>query len=215
MQAHKIWLFFFLLITAVTSSNKIFSQNKNGLLSGPWAGNVEMRSATIWLEVLPMVKRVEIKYFAEGSPGNIKTILYKGELGKDFNPIKIDLNNLQFNTAYQYNVLIDGKQLVAPFATKFYTKDLWQWRKPAPDFSFLAGSCAYFNEPVFDRPGKPYGGDSSIFETMSKENAAFHVWMGDNWYTREADYSSAWGLQYRASHDRSIKVLQHFMANMP
>jgi len=41
------------------------------------------------------------------------------------------------------------------------------------------------------------------------------VWLGDNWYTREVDYSSPWGLNYRASHDRAEPVLQAFMASMP
>jgi alkaline phosphatase D len=96
----------------------------------------------------------------------------------------------------------------------FKTSELWQWRKPAPDFVFLTGSCAYFNEPVYDRPGKPYGGDSSIFETMAKEKAAFMMWLGDNWYTREADYFSEWGLWYRASHDRALPVMKDFLKNM-
>jgi alkaline phosphatase D len=50
---------------------------------------------------------------------------------------------------------------------------------------------------------------------MSKTPADFHIWLGDNWYTREVDYSSAWGLNYRASHDRAQKELQSFMASMP
>ncbi|MBD0287457.1 MAG: alkaline phosphatase family protein, partial [Flavisolibacter sp.] len=82
------------------------------------------------------------------------------------------------------------------------------------DFSFLTGSCAYFNEPQYDRPGKPYGGDSSIFETMAKEKAAFMLWLGDNWYTREPDFSP-WGMWYRAHRDRSMPVLQNFLKAMP
>jgi alkaline phosphatase D len=92
---------------------------------------------------------------------------------------------------------------------------LWQWRKPAPDFSFLTGSCAYFNEPIYDRPGTPYGSDSMIFETMAATPASFHLWLGDNWYTREVDFGNAWGLNYRASRDRSTPVLQKLLAAMP
>lgn len=205
-------------ITALLLCSTIhcIAQNKNGLISGPWAGNVELRNATIWLEVAPTAKSVEVQYMkANSSQSYLPPVLYKGELGKDFNPVKIELNGLQMNTTYVYHVLIDGKMIDPGFSTKFTTKDLWQWRKPAPDFTFLTGSCAYFNEPVFDRPGKPYGGDSSIFETMANTPAAFHVWLGDNWYTREADYYTAWGLNYRASHDRSLPVLQKFMASMP
>jgi alkaline phosphatase D len=168
------------------------------------------------VEVSPLVKSVEVKYYyvdKEISEGAV--IQYKGELGKEFNPLKIELNGLKMNTTYNYDVWIDGKKIDPGFPTTFTTKDLWQHRKPAPDFSFLTGSCAYFNEPIFDRPGKPYGGDSSIFETMANTPAAFHVWLGDNWYTREVDYYTAWGLNYRASRDRSLPVLQKFMASIP
>lgn len=200
-----------LLLVSIT----VAAQNKNGLVSGPWAGNVELRNATIWAEVTAAVKSIAVKYHAVTGSAADKTIYYKGELGNDFNPVKIELNGLEINTTYTYSLIIDGKAVNPGFATKFSTKDLWQFRKPAPDFTFLAGSCAYFNETIFDRPGKPYGGDSSIFETMAKTPAAFHVWLGDNWYTREVDYNTKWGLNYRASRDRSTPVLQQFMASMP
>jgi alkaline phosphatase D len=191
-----------------------FAQNKQ-LVSGPWAGNIELRNATIWAELGAAVKTVAVQYFPVNKLSASKLITYKGTLGNDFNPVKIDLNWLEPNTVYKYSLIIDGKPVTTSFETKFTTKELWQYRKPAPDFSFLAGSCAYFNEPVYDRPGKPYGGDSSIFDIMAITVASFHIWMGDNWYTREVDYSSVWGLNYRASRDRSHKVLQPFMAAMP
>lgn len=215
MPIQKLLAVLFLFITINATA-----QNKNGLVSGPWAGNVELRNATIWAEVTPAVKSVAVKFAAVNSSKTASglesgIVKYKGELGKDFNPVKIELNGLKINTAYNYTLLINNVPVVTGYTTKFTTKDLWQWRKPAPDFSFLTGSCAYFNEPEFDRPGKPYGGDSSIFETMANTPAAFHIWLGDNWYTREADYYTAWGLNYRASHDRSLPVLQKFMASMP
>lgn len=193
----------------------VIAQKNNNLISGPWAGNVELRTAQIWVEVSSSVKNVAVKYFSQTEPQKSVVINYKGELGKSFNPLKIDLNGLEFGTSYSYDILLDGKQIKLPFNTKFKTKDLWQYRKPVPDFSFLTGSCAYFNEEKYDRPGKPYGGDSSIFETMANTPADFHIWLGDNWYTREVDYSSAWGLNYRASHDRAQNILQAFMASMP
>jgi len=41
------------------------------------------------------------------------------------------------------------------------------------------------------------------------------VWLGDEWYTREVDVNSEWGLYYRASHDRAIPILQDFWKSMP
>ncbi len=175
-------------------------------------GPVELRDAKVWVEVSPEVKAVSLQYKKRGDAKS-KTIVYKGELGNDFNPLSFTVGNLDFNTTYEYKILVDGKS--TPKGGEFTTKDLWQWRKQPPEFSFLTGGCAYVNEPIYDRPGKPYGGDSSIFETMAKEKAAFMLWTGDAWYSREVDYYSEWGLQYRASHDRAAPVLQNFLKSMP
>jgi alkaline phosphatase D len=205
----------YLIVFNLFLSVVVNAQTKTGIISGPWAGNVELRNATIWIEVEAAVKAVSVKYSPQSKPTLHKTVAYRGELGKDFNPLKIELNGLDVNTTYIYSVIVDGKTIDRGFSTKFTTKDLWEWRKPAPDFTFLTGSCAYFNETIYDRPGKPYGGDSSIFETMANTPAAFHLWLGDNWYTREVDYNTRWGLNYRASHDRAQPVLQKLMASMP
>jgi len=182
------------------------------IISGPMLGPVELRDAKIWLEVSKEVKSVSIDFNVKGRSA-ARTIHYQGELGKEFNPIIITIGGLHFNTTYNYRVWIDGKP--ARVHGEFTTKDLWQWRKPPPEFSFLTGSCSYFNEPVYDRPGTPYGKDSSIFQAMAKERSAFMLWLGDAWYTREVDYYSEWGLWYRAHRDRSIPVMQPFLKAMP
>jgi alkaline phosphatase D len=175
-------------------------------------GPVELRDAKIWIEVSPQVKSVSLQYKKRGESGS-KSIVYKGTLGNEFNPLQLTIGGLEFNTTYEYQFVIDGKPSRAK--GEFTTKDLWQYRKPAPDFTFITGSCAYFNEPFYDRPGTPYGKDSSIFESMAKEKASFMVSLGDNWYTREVDYFSEWGLWYRAHRDRSRPELQNFLKAMP
>jgi len=182
------------------------------IISGPMLGPVELRDAKIWVEVSPEVKTASLQYNKKGETKS-KTVVYKGVLGNDFNPITFTVGGLDFNTTYQYKLLINGK--TTTYGGEFTTKDLWQWRKPVPDFNFLTGSCSYFNEPVFDRPGTPYGKDSSIFDAMAKEKSAFMLWLGDAWYTRDVDYYSEWGLWYRASRDRSLPVLQPFLKAMP
>lgn len=199
-----------IIISLVLSTVIGYTQAR--IISGPMLGPVELRDAKIWVEVSSDVKSAAIQYNKKGSTSS-KTVTYKGILGNEFNPIQFTIGGLDFNTTYQYKVLINGK--AAGITAEFTTKDLWQWRKPTPDFSFLTGSCSYFNEPVFDRPGTPYGKDTSIFETMAKEKAAFMLWLGDAWYTRDVDYYSDWGLQYRASHDRAVPVIQPFLRAMP
>lgn len=201
--------FFLFLSLVIFSISIVYAQH---IVSGPMLGPVELRDAKIWLEVTPAVRSVSLNYRQKGQV-TWKTLHYKGLLGNEFNPLQMTIGGLSFNTTYEYQFILNGKTSAA--RGEFTTKDLWQWRKPAPDFSFIAGSCSYFNEPVFDRPGTPYGKDSTIFEAMAKEKAAFMLWLGDNWYTREVDYYSEWGLWYRASRDRAIPVLQQFWKAMP
>jgi len=190
-------------------------------------GFIELRTASIWCEVSPQTQKVSISYRKAGSKESFRTIAYAGKLGSEFNPINFRLVGLDFNTTYEYEItaISPSTQKNYKAAGKFTTTDLWQYRKNFPDFTFLAGSCAYFNEPAVDRmntelinphtPATPYGGDSSIFESMAKEKAAFNIWMGDNWYYREVDYSSGWGLNYRASLTRKLPVLKNFLKAMP
>ncbi len=175
-------------------------------------GPVELRTAKLWIEVKPG-SSADLWVWKKGQPATAKRISKKTTADQWFAPLQFDVVNLELNTTYEYQFIINNIANRKPTKAdgSFTTKELWQWRKPAPDFSFLTGSCAYINEPPIDRPGKPYGGDSSIFESMAKEKAAFMLWMGDNWYTREVDFYDEWGLWNRASHDRSVPVLQNFL----
>ena len=200
-------------------------QEKNGIIAGPMLGFVELRTAKIWCEVSRNTQKVSISYKKEGSPASATSVSYTGKLGQDFNAINFQLTGLDFNTTYQYEIVATVGQKGFRKSGKFTTTDLWQYRKNAPDFVFLTGSCAYFNEPAVDRkfaefnnphtPARPYGGDSTIFESMAKENAAFALWLGDNWYYREVDFASEWGLNYRASFTRKLHVMQNLMKAMP
>lgn len=185
------------------------------LVSGPMLGQVELRTAKIWAELKPG-STADLWYWKKGSNERKKLSVYTST-NSWYAPVLFDLVDLEINTTYEYTLSVSGKKaaLGSPVSGTFTTADLWQWRKPAPDFSFLTGSCAYFNETIYDRPGAPYGKDSSIFETMARENASFMMWLGDNWYLREADYFSSWGLWYRAHRDRSLDILQPFLKAMP
>ena len=189
------------------------------LVSGPMLGYVELRSALIWMEVQPNVKNVRVDYWPIGILRNKKSIYYTGELGKRYNPIKLEIGDLMMNVTYQYEIFLDGQKVSLPYLTLFTTKNLWEWRQPAPDFSFVLGSCTYFNDSLYDRPSKPgegpYGKNTAILKTMAQEKVAFNLWTGDNNYLREADYNSPFGIEYRYSHDRAVPDLQEVLAKRP
>jgi alkaline phosphatase D len=186
------------------------------VVAGPMTGQVELRTAKVWVEVKPG-NTVDLWYWKKGNIASAQKLSAATNASDWYAPLVFDIVDLDMNTTYEYQVMVNNKSVKKPSAAdgQFTTKDLWQWRKPAPDFTFITGSCAYFNEPLYDRPGRPYGQDSSIFEAMAKEKAAFMLWLGDNWYTREADYFSEWGMWYRPHRDRSLPVLQPLLKAMP
>lgn len=186
------------------------------VVAGPMPGQVELRTAKIWVEVKPGTA-VELWYWKKGNMASAQKLSATTQATDWFAPVVFNLVALDINTSYEYQVLTNNRSNKRPSDAdgEFTTADLWQWRRPAPDFSFLTGSCAYFNEPALDRPGTPYGKDSSIFEAMAKEKSSFMLWLGDNWYLREADYYSEWGVWYRAHRDRSLPILQPLLKAMP
>jgi alkaline phosphatase D len=186
------------------------------IVSGPMLGNVEHRSAYIWAEVSREADRVALEYWKTSDLTARKRVNYKGELTKTYNPIAFRLEELEMNTDYDYAIYVNDVLQTLPSATPhFKTKELWEYRKSAPDFDFVIGSCLYLNDSIYDRPGKPYGKGTKILEPMTKEKADFAIWMGDNLYFREADFSSVAGMSYRYSHDRATPELQAVLSARP
>ena len=205
--------FYYFILFTVFSSNS-FGQVSKGIISGPMLGQVELRTAKIWIEVVPGTA-IDLWYWKKGAMATAQKLSETTNPKTWFTPVTFDLVGLDMNTTYEYQFNVTkGTKGPSKAQGEFTTKDLWQYRKPAPDFSFLAGSCLYVNEPIYDRP-QPYGKDSSILESMAKEKSAFMLWLGDNWYTRESDFFSDWGLWYRASHDRKERIMQNFLKAMP
>ena len=177
------------------------------VVSGPMLGHIELRTAKIWVQV-DAGSTVDLKFWDARHPQQQKTAFKTVTQRFEFQTQVFDLTGLDFNTEYEYQLFSGKKMLDKKYGGKFITNDLWQYRKPALDFSFVTGSCSYFNEPIYDRPNETYGADSLIFLSLTKEPARFMVWLGDAWYTREVDYGSEWGLWYRASHDRALPYMQ-------
>jgi alkaline phosphatase D len=176
-------------------------------------GYIELRTAKIWLQFAENVTEAAIHYRSL-TPNTSKLSIQSLKLkGGEFNTAVFTVTALDPGTSYKYYISAGRDNKFLDSGT-FVTQVLWQNRMAAPDFTFLAGSCHYLNQPEYDKPGKPYGGDSSIFIPMSKEKATFMLWLGDNWYTRYSDYSSEWGLHYRPSHERRLPILQPFLKAM-
>ena len=179
------------------------------IISGPMLGHTDFRTSTVWMQFDQSVKEAALYYNLNGKNVKRDFTINSG----DFKTATATLVGLEPSTTYTYNIVVNNKKDTIA-SGKTTTQTLWQWREkttPLPTFSFLTGSCVYVNNPIYDRPGKAYGNDTAIFDVMAKENASFMLWLGDNWYTREVDYYSEWGLHNRPSSDRARPFYKNIM----
>jgi alkaline phosphatase D len=76
------------------------------------------------------------------------------------------------------------------------------------NFSFLTGSCAYLSPNDGDTSFYLYAGDTNIFYSMSKKQADFMLWLGDNWYLDYPEWETAEGMRKKARYARTVKTTQ-------
>lgn len=185
---------------------------KTLLQSGPMVGYCEMTEAVIWAQTTKEAS-VRVDYYAKDKPAEVfSSKTYKSSENNYFTN-HIVLTQLQQGKEYHYDLLINNQKIALPYDTSFSSKKLWQWREKAPDFTIALGSCSYISEEALDRPGKPYGSNYSIFESIAKKNPDIMLWGGDNVYLREADWDSKSGIYHRYTHSRALKEMQPLLAS--
>ncbi len=187
------------------------SARDNPIQSGPMVGHVEMRNAQLWVQTT-RAARVRFEYWDEAEPGKINTTTEVRTTRENAWVAKSATGLLEPGRTYRYAVVVDGRRVARPYPLKFQTPPLWQWRTDPPEFTVAVGSCAYINDPPFDRPGEPYGGDYQIFPSIAAKQPQVMIWLGDNCYLREADGGSRESVLYRYTHTRSLPEMQALLA---
>ena len=177
-------------------------------------GHVGQRNAEIWVNWPMENETVSIKYSTitdevNASQGGkeIFSVSKENNLSK-----KIVLSLLQPGAHYTF--FLESKS----FKTKVYeftTQELWQWRKDAPNFSVVFGSCTYVNDTEFDRLGKAYGQSDSIFNVISELHPNAMIWGGDNIYLREGDFETQANMEARYLKARQVPSIQKLLSTCP
>ncbi|MBI1193100.1 MAG: alkaline phosphatase family protein [Bacteroidetes bacterium] len=137
--------------------------------------------------------------------------------GSDFFLGTLTATLLQPDQAYNsriYLIAQDGNRSEAE-SVPFHTALVWQFQDSLPTLRFAAGSCTYINEPGYDRPGKPYGGDYRIFGSIADQAPDAMFWLGDNTYLRDPDFSSRSGVYHRYAHTRATPEMQRLLRIAP
>jgi alkaline phosphatase D len=174
--------------------------------AGPMVGARAMRSAVVWVQA-KATTIAQLQYWDRRTPaakGLSPPIRLTAE-DQFVGHLRVD--GLEPGQTYAYRVLFDGEP-ASPEGLSFTTQPLWQWRHDAPDFRVGLGSCTYVNDPAYDRPGKPYGGDYDTLRAAAAARPDMFLWLGDNTYAREADFDARWGLADRYRHTRALSDMQ-------
>ena len=206
MKRYLSPLFLFLFF-----SSSLFAQNPR-LQSGPMLGYNEMREVLLWVQTKEAA-RVQFAYWAKDKPAEKHYTDEKATRKSEAFTAKLIADEVEPGTDYSYQVLINGKAVELDYPTEFKTQELWRWRYDPPAFSVAIGSCAYVNEEVYDRPGKPYGSDYQIFNSIYQKHPDAMIWLGDNIYLREVDWYSRTGILARNTHTRSLPEMQPLLAS--
>lgn len=200
-------LFAALTITSCTNTPK---QKEVKLLNGPMIGHTTMRSSSIWVQT---ESQSDLYVECIDANGNVVTSRVISTDPNNANTATIEVGGLEPETYYQ--AVIKSNGVAVCDAIDINTQTLWDYRMPPPEFSIIAGSCTFVNDSLYDRPGKPYGGEYGIFEAMADEDASMMLWLGDNVYLREVDFQSYSGYLYRYTHTRQIDEMQKLLSSMP
>lgn len=174
-------------------------------------GFSEMREVHLWVQTTTSAQ-VAIRYADTAEPTRwYWTRAVETAPARAFTA-RLVADSVQPGRTYRYEVFVDGQRVERPYPLLFRTPPLWQWRSDPPNFRIALGSCAYINEPAYDRPGKPYGGEYQIFEAIARQQPHVMLWLGDNVYLREADWNTWTGILHRYTHDRALPQLQPLLA---
>lgn len=203
--------FSFTIASIIAFSSPSFA-NSDKLQSGPMVGYSEMRESMLWAQTTKEAK-VKFVYWDKDEPNKkFETKEIRTRKDKAFTA-QLIADSVLPGKKYQYDLYIDSVKVSRPYPTEFITPPLWQWRTEPPEFNVAIGSCTYVNQPEFDRPGKPYGGNYEIFTSIYDKHPDIMLWMGDNVYLREADWYSESGILKRYTHTRSLPEMQPLLAS--
>ena len=181
------------------------------LRAGPMLGASEIQETQLWLQTHRPC-RAQIHYWPEESPAEARLSVEILTTAENDHIALFQLRALRFGTRYAYDLYLDGERVDFERETTFQTQPMWRWRSDPPTFRVAIGSCAYVNDPPFDRPGTPYGGDERIFSTIAAQDPDLMVWLGDNVYYREADWLTEEGMRQRQAHTRAHPALQTLLS---
>ncbi|NBW32590.1 MAG: alkaline phosphatase family protein [Cytophagia bacterium] len=221
--------------TAQTIQPRTLEERHPLWAGGPMLGHAGLRYASVWVQTKgPATLCLEYQLVGQAvdssrEPWIPSVSLRSGTQCKEVTAgpaytALFELDQLHEGATYQYRILVqtnpspeeDVEEDLETLATgTFKTQPHFAHRYPAPDFTLAIGSCAYVNDPAYDRPSVSYGGQYQVFESLASESPDAMIWLGDNVYFREGDWESLLGMIHRYRHHRALPELQRLLTTCP
>ncbi len=185
----------------------LWAQNR---VNGPMVGHCDLMEATVWMQCKGPCK-ARIDYWPLADTSEVTSTAELVSEARQAHAMDHVLGPLVPGTTYAYRVVLDGEPQTDMGPLQFSTQPLWKHRSDPPPFTLAMGSCAYINEPAYDRPGRPYGNSYAIFDAIADVDPDLMLWLGDNVYLREPDWGTRSGFLHRYTHTRSTPELQRLL----
>ena len=182
------------------------------LVSGPMIGHVSMRSAQVWAQV-DNAADLSVSYWKQGGEESARYSDSKWADSKTAFSAQFELSGLDPGSHYSAVLVADGATIGDTI--NIDTQVLWDYRMDPPEFKAVIGSCAFINDSIYDRPGRGYGGEYEVFESIVSAEPDMMLWLGDNVYLREVDFQSYSGYLYRYTHTRALPEMQELLKACP
>lgn len=176
-------------------------------------GFADQQGIALWLQATSaQTLHVETRPAAQAKAAPMVQTVVLDALG-DYTAT-LPIAGLEPGTDYRYTVRAT-RAGAALAEGQFRTQALWQWRTDPPTVRIAAGSCAYLNDGRFDRPGTPYGGGEEIFDNIAATSPDLMLWLGDNIYLREPEWTSREGINRRYRYYRGHPALKKLWTAAP
>lgn len=201
--------FFLCMLMSLFFSNFILSKQNAKLIAGPMQGHTTAHETSIWL----MVQKGSAVSVTLKNKNNITEIYRREKLTQDIVPYKkqypitFEFNQLQANTEYKVEIVIDGALQKKNVVIKTLAEQDYH------NFNFLVGSCALY-VPWGLRWIHP-GIEERIYPHLTKAEGEFMLWLGDYLYYFPINYRTANGMYRKHVKTRKRKHKTEFVCSRP
>jgi alkaline phosphatase D len=182
----------------------ISNARSQSVLVGPMIGHLASSECTIWVQTdVPAsvtVELIETKTGTRTRTNPVKTTQHY------VHTAHVVCGMLSPGTEYTYRVFVNDVASKNSYA--FTTWPVWNWQtSPMPSATMCFGSCFYVNQDGYERSTGGYGVNNSMIQSIVNQKPNVMLWLGDNVYLRDPDWTSPSGMLQRWAHTRGASQL--------